>query len=85
MQYTLGLGKISKVKGLPIFNRHGTLVYSGMPNPKVFTITPLRQESPGHGFSPTIFFPKNSKKIMVLDKEFEVIKVTPEEIVLEGD
>lgn len=82
MEYKIYTGTVMSIKK-GFFQEKFRIMYCGMPNEKTFALTP--QISKGYqGFSPTIFYPINSKLIHVLKKDFDVIEVNPEYIII-GD
>ena len=59
------------------------LMYCGKPNASTFAITPYIADG-YQGFSPTIFYPADSKVIHVLDRAFDVLEIDVDYIIL-GD
>ncbi|MFH1589145.1 MAG: hypothetical protein ABIB43_01105 [archaeon] len=58
-----------------------TIIYAGMPNKDTFSI--VRKPIPGFDVSGyNLFFPVNAKEIRLDEIELDVLKVTPESILL---
>jgi len=57
------------------------ILYSGMPNENTFAITALINKE-SRGFTPEIYYPKESVFITIIEHRFKVIEVTPEYIIL---
>lgn len=82
MEYKIYVGTLLKInKGF----LQGTfkIMYCGMSNEKTFVLSPFIAKG-YQGFNPTIYYNSNSTIIQVFDREFDVIEVTPEYIIL-GD
>ena len=82
MEYQIYVGTILKIKkGF----MQGTFkfMYCGMSNEDTFVLSPFISNG-YQGFIPTIYYNSNSTIIHILDRDFDVIEVTPEYIVL-GD
>ena len=80
MEYQIYVGGTIKIKkGF----MKGTLklMYCGMSSKDRFVLTPFIGVG-YHGFTPSIYYPSNSKFIQVYDKDFEVVEVNPEFIVI---
>lgn len=80
MEYQIYVGteiKISKgfMKG------HIRFMYCGMSSEHIFVLSPLLA-SGYQGFSPNIYYSTSSTIIQIFNKDFEVIEVTPEYIIL---
>ena len=82
MEYKIYVGTLLKIKkGF----MQGTfkIMYCGMSNDNTFVISPFINQG-YQGFSPNIYYNSNSIIIQIYDREFDVIEVTPEYIIL-GD
>lgn len=76
---TLTVGQSKKIKlG---FANNFTMLYCGMPNKDVFSIS-LMLASGYQGYGINLYFPRNSKSINLQNKIFQVVNVTPELITL---
>ncbi|MBT8234473.1 MAG: hypothetical protein KJN84_17715 [Bacteroidia bacterium] len=80
MEYKIYVGSILKIKK-GFLKGEFKLLYCGMPNEQTFVLTPFIQIG-YHGFSPSIYYSTHSQIIQVHNKDFDVIKVTPEYIIL---
>ena len=82
MEYKIYVGTLLKIKKGFL---QGTLkiMYCGMSNEKTFVLSPFITHG-YQGFSPNIYYNSNSTIIHILDRDFDVIEVTPEYIIL-GD
>lgn len=82
MEYKIYTGTVLSIKK-GILKRKFKIMYCGMPNDTTFALSPLI--SSGHqGFSATIYYNISSAVIHLLDRDFDVIEVTPEYIII-GD
>lgn len=57
------------------------IMYCGMPSETTFALTPYVAKG-YQGFSPTVFYNANSPVIHIMDKEFDVLEVNPEFIII---
>ena len=76
----LALGEYKKVK--VGFAKAIHLLYCGMPNKDTFSIGFLKSEG-YQGYGLNIYYPKNANIITINDKEFKVIEVSPEKLVIQ--
>jgi len=82
MEYKIYTGSMLAIKNGFLKGKF-RLMYCGMPNVSTFAITPYIADG-YQGFSPTIFYNSNSKIIYLLDKEFDVLEVNADYIII-GD
>lgn len=81
MEYKIYTGSLLSIN--QGFLKKFKFMYCGMPNESTFALAPYIAS--GHqGFSPTIFYSVNSQVIHLLDKDFDVIEVNPDYIII-GD
>ncbi len=82
MEYKIYVGTLLKIKQ-GFLKGSFKIMYCGMSNERTFVISPFI--AMGHqGFSPNIYYNSSSAVIHILDRDFDVIEVTPEYIIL-GD
>ena len=82
MEYKIYTGSLLSIK--EGFLKKFRFMYCGMPNPSTFALAPYIAS--GHqGFSPSIYYPVDSKVIHLLDKAFDVIEVNADYIIIIGD
>ena len=82
MEYKIYAGTLLKIKRG--FTKVALkIMYCGMSNEMTFVLSPFITKG-YQGFSPNIYYNSNSNVIHVFDKEFDVIEVTPDYIIL-GD
>jgi hypothetical protein len=80
MQYKIKVGDYLKInKGF--FKGSFKVLYSGMPNKVTFSLSPIFHNG-YQGFSPNIFYSIDSKIITVYNKEFKVIEISPDYIII---
>jgi hypothetical protein len=85
IEYKIRVGDYAQVaRG----NLQGTLnlVYSGMPSPERFALTPIVNEGffmEGFKFAVTVYYPVTEKEITVLGDDFKVSAVSPTQITLQ--
>ena len=82
MKYKIYVGTIMEIKK-GFMQGLFKIMYCGMPSEGIFVLAPLVAKG-YQGFSPNIFYNLDSKVIQIFDRDFDVIEVTPEYIVL-GD
>lgn len=82
MEYKIFLGTMISIKQ-GFMKGPFKLMYCGMPSDNNFALSPFLVKG-YQGFSPNIYYNKNSTVIQIFDKAFDVIEVTPEYIIL-GD
>lgn len=82
MEYKIFVGSLIKIKK-GFMKGALKIMYCGMPNDNTFVLSPLVHHG-YQGFSPSIYYKLNSTLIYIYEKEFEVLEVTPEYIIL-GD
>jgi len=82
MEYKIYVGTVIKIKR-GFLRGALTIMYCGMSNENTFVLSPLTTTG-YHGFSPNIYYQSSSNFIQVHEKDFDVIEVTPEYIIL-GD
>ena len=82
MEYIIYVGTILRIKKGFL---QGTfkIMYCGMSNENTFVLSPFITEG-YQGFSSNIYYHSASNNIQILDRNFDVIEVTPEYIIL-GD
>jgi hypothetical protein len=85
IEYKIRTGDYAKVKR---GNLQGSLnlIYSGMPSPDRFALTPIIDEGflmEGFKFTATIYYPAAEADITVLGDDFKVSAVSPTEITLQ--
>jgi hypothetical protein len=82
MEYKIETGTVFKLKQ-GFMKGSFSLMYCGMPSKDTFVLTPLI--SSGYsGFSPSIYYSKDTSQLVVYDWEFDLIEVTPDYIILQG-
>lgn len=82
MEYKIYTGSLLSIKKGFLKGKF-KFMYCGMPNESTFAITPYIAKG-YQGFSPTIFYPVDSSVIHLLDKDFDVLEVNPDYIII-GD
>jgi hypothetical protein len=82
MEYKIYVGSILKIKK-GFLKGTFKIMYCGMSNDNTFVLAPFIANG-YQGFSPNVFYDSNSSIIHIYQKEFDVIEVTPEYIIL-GD
>ncbi len=82
MEYQIYVGTIMKIKK-GLMKKSFRILYCGMSNENTFVMSPLTT-SGYQGFSPNIYYKADSRVIQILNRDFDVIEVTPEYIIL-GD
>ena len=82
MEYKIYTGSMLAIKNGFLRGKF-RLMYCGMPNESTIAITPYIADG-YQGFSPTIFYNANSKVIHILDRDFDVLEIDPDFIIL-GD
>lgn len=82
MEYQIYVGSLLKIKQ-GFMKGTFKIMYCGMSNEDTFVLSPLIT-SGYQGFNPTIYYKADSTIIQILNKDFDVLEVTPEYIVL-GD
>ncbi len=82
MEYKIYVGTYIKVKN-GFLKGSIKIMYCGMSNESTFVVSPLVNVG-YQGFSPSIFYNKNVDIIHIYDREFDLIEVTPEYIII-GD
>lgn len=82
MDYKIYVGSLIKIKK-GFMKGSLRIMYCGMPNENTFVLSPLLHHG-YQGHSPSIYYKTNSTLIFVYEKEFELLEVTPEYILL-GD
>ena len=63
-----------------------SMMYSGMPTEFTFAVSPVVDEAflnNGFKFAPTVYFPITRQQINLLGNSFQVLNVTPDEILLQ--
>ncbi len=83
MEYTIYVGTVLSIKQ-GMMKGAFRLMYCGMPNENTFVLTPFIASHTYQGYSPSIYYNVNSSIIQVYDKQFDVLEITPEYIIL-GD
>jgi len=83
MEYTIYVGTLLSIKQ-GLMKGAFKLMYCGMPNENTFVLTPFIASHTYQGYSPSIYFNINSSTIQVFEKQFDVIGVNSEYIIL-GD
>ena len=80
MEYQIYVGTLLNIKNG--FMQGGfKIMYCGMPNDKTFVLSPLITKG-YQGFSPSIYYNANSTVIQIYNRDFDVIEVTPEYIII---
>jgi len=79
-QISFKIGEKNRVKSS--FFMSMNLVYCGMPTDKTFSLG-LREGAGYQGYGLNLYFPINSHTINIGNIKFQIIKVTPEELILE--
>lgn len=70
------------------FTKEMKILYAGMSNENTFSVVPVIKEHEasmngyGYGFSPSIYYPKKSNTIRILDELFTVKEVNSNYIIL---
>ena len=82
MEYKIYVGTFIKIKK-GFMQGSFKFMYCGMSNEDTFILAPFIAVG-YQGFSPNIYYNSNSSIIQIFDKEFEVIEVTSDYIIL-GD
>lgn len=82
MEYKIYTGSLLSVKE-GFFKWAFRFMYCGMPNKSTFALTPYIAKG-YQGFSPTIYYKADSQVIHLMDKEFDVIEVNADYIII-GD
>ncbi|MEM6965880.1 MAG: hypothetical protein AAF573_14025 [Bacteroidota bacterium] len=82
MEYKIYTGTIMSIKK-GLFQAKFRIMYCGMPTETTFALTPNITKG-YQGFSPTIYYQADSKIIHILNKDFDVIEVRPDYIII-GD
>ena len=82
MDYEILVGTVIEIKK-GFLKGTFKIMYCGMSNENTFVLAPYVTQG-YQGFSPNIYYNADSKVIQILDVAFDVIKVTPQYIVL-GD
>lgn len=80
MEYQIYVGTVLKIK-IGFMSGSFKVMYCGMPNENTFTLAPFIIQG-YQGFSTNVFYHIDTRVIKVNDREFEVIEVTPDYIVL---
>lgn len=82
MEYKIYTGSLLSIKK-GFLKKKFRIMYCGMPNESTFALSPYFAS--GHqGFSPNIFYRIDSQVIHLLDRDFDVIEVNADYIIL-GD
>jgi len=80
MEYKIYVGTVVKItRGF--MKGSFKIMYCGLPNENTFSLSPFATKG-YQGFSPNIYYDINSSVIQVFDREFEVLEVTPQYILL---
>lgn len=82
MEYKIYVGTTLKIKN-GFMKGSIKLMYCGMSNENTFVLSPLTSHGYS-GFSPNVYYNINAGIIQVRNKEFDVLEVTPDYIIL-GD
>ena len=82
MEYKIYVGTLLEIKK-GFMQGKFKIMYCGMSNEKTFVLSPFVDKG-YQGFSPNIYYTSTSTIIQVFDRDFDVIEVTPEYIIL-GD
>ena len=82
MEYKIYVGTLLNIKK-GFLQRTFKIMYCGMSNENTFVLSPFITKG-YQGFSPNIYYNSNSTVIFIFNREFDVIEVTPEYIIL-GD
>jgi hypothetical protein len=82
MEYKIYVGTLLKIKK-GFMQETFKIMYCGMPNENTFVLSPFITQG-YQGFSPNVYYNSNATIIHINDRNFEVIEVTPEYIIL-GD
>ncbi len=82
MEYKIYVGSILKIKN-GFLKGKSQIMYCGMSNENTFVLSPLIHNT-YQGYSPNVYYNLNSFIIRINGKEFDVIEVTPDYIIL-GD
>jgi len=80
MEYKIYVGTQIKIKN-GFLKGSRNFMYSGMPNEHTFVMTPFMNYGYA-GYSPNIYYSINSQVIRIVDKDFDVIEVTSDYIIL---
>jgi len=80
MEYKIYVGTLLKIKK-GFFKGTFNIMYCGMVNDNTFALSPFKVHG-YQGFSPNVFYNLNATIIHLLDREFEVLEVTPDYIIL---
>jgi hypothetical protein len=84
--HTIELGTMGQIDD-GVFKKKIKIIYSGMPNPQTFALSPVIDKDAimleGYKYSPVIFYPIYKKNIKVLEKNFTVLDVDQEKIILQ--
>ena len=82
MEYKIYVGTLLKIKN-GFLQGSFKIMYCGMSDENTFVLSPLITQG-YQGFSPNIYYHSHSTIIQIYDRDFDVIEVTPEYIIL-GD
>ena len=82
MEYKIYVGTLMKISKGFMQGKY-KIMYCGMSNENTFVLSTFIAVG-YQGFSPTIYYNSNSNIIQVYDRDFEVLEVTPDYIIL-GD
>ena len=80
MEYKIYTGSLLSIKKGFLKGKF-TIMYCGMPSKSTFALTPHIAKG-YQGFSPTIFYNAKSSVIHLLDREFDVIEVNEDYIII---
>ena len=82
MEYKIYVGALMEIKK-GFLKGTFQIMYCGMPNEKTFVLSPYVSQG-YQGFSPSIYYNVNAAFVHIMDRDFDVLEVTPEYIIL-GD